>query len=171
VLNQGAGANFELEEAEGIRDRAVAAVAQQRDILKAAEANRQLADAQLSQYTIVAPFDGVVTELHRKSGAVDPSQLIVSMANLNSLEVEMHLPSRIFGTIQQGQGITLRAGIPISKRLDGKVVSVSPIINSASNTFRCLLQIDNGKKSLPAGFSVVLNDEKLDANSRISRAD
>ncbi len=43
VLTQGAGASFEIEEAEGARDQASAAVAQQKDILKAAEANRDLA--------------------------------------------------------------------------------------------------------------------------------
>ncbi len=162
VLSRGAAGGFELEAAEGVRDQAVAAVGQQRDILKATEANRKLAEAQLLQYTIVAPFDGVVTEIHRKSGAVDPSQLVVSIANLNALEVEMHLPSRMVGQIQVGQQISLSAGIPISKDITAAVVSVSPIIDSASNTFRCLLEIENndGKSSRPAGFSVVINDEK-----------
>lgn len=158
ALSYGAGANFELEEAEGVRDQAVAAVGQQRDILKAAEANRQLAEAQLSQYTIVAPFDGVVTEVHRKSGAVDPSQLVVSIANLDTLEVEMHLPSRMVGQVRVGQAVSLKASAPISTDINSSVMSVSPIIDSASNTFRCLLKIDNTTRPKPAGFSVVVNE-------------
>lgn len=160
VLSRGAAGGFELESAEGVRDQAVAAVGQQRDILKAAEANRQLAEAQLSQYTIVAPFDGIVTEIHRKSGAVDPSQLVVSIANLTALEVEMHLPSRMVGRVQVGQNVRLAAGAPISRDVSASVVSVSPIIDSASNTFRCLLEIDNNKIQMPAGFSVVVKDEQ-----------
>ncbi len=168
ALSRGAGAGFELEEAEGVRDQAAAAVEQQRDILKAAEANRRLAEAQLAQYTISAPFDGLVTEIHRKSGAIDPSQLIVTMANLSTLEVEMHLPSRIYGTVRRGETIDLKAGAPISDSVHASVVSVSPIIDSASNTFRCLLQIENSEMQLPAGFSVVLN-KPIDADTRVSR--
>lgn len=171
ALSRGAGAGFELEEAEGVRDSAAAAIEQQRDILKAAEANRQLAEAQLAQYTITAPFDGLVTEIHRKSGAIDPSQLIVTMANLSTLEVEMHLPSRLYGTVQRGQTLPLKAGQPIANNIDASVVSVSPIIDSASDTFRCLLQINNSQTQLPAGFSVVLkNSENNTDIGRVTNA-
>ncbi len=158
VLNQGAGASFELLEAEGTRDQAAAAVAQQNDILKAAEANRELAEAQLHQYTITAPFDGLVTEIHIKSGAVDPSQIVISIANLTVLEVELHAPSQLFGRIGRGDRLNLQASEPVSGVIAAAVVSVSPIINSASNTFRCLLQIDNSRGTLPAGFTVTLQD-------------
>ena len=127
-----------------------------------------MAEAQLSQYTIVAPFDGVITELHKKSGAVDPTQLVVSMANLDSLEVEMHLPSRMVGRVETGQTVSLKAGAPISTNLVASVLSVSPIIDSASNTFRCLLTIPNMEKPRPAGFSVVVNESGT-AN-RVSQA-
>lgn len=168
VFNSGAGAGFEIEAAEGVRDQAVAAFGQQRDVLKAAEANRQLTEAQLMQYTVVAPFDGVVTEIHRKSGAVDPTQLVVSIANLNTLEVEMHLPSRMVGEVRVGQKVSLSAGVPISRDIAAAIVSVSPIIDSASNTFRCLMEIDNTEISMPAGFSVVVNDD-IQTGSQISQ--
>ena len=158
VLSQGAGATYELLEAEGARDQAAAAVAQQKDILKAAEANRQLAEAQLHQYTITAPFDGLITEIHIKSGAVDPSQVVLSMANLTALDVELHVPSLLFGRIGRGDKVNLLASDPVSRVITASVVSVSPIINSASNTFRCLLQIDNSQGRFPAGFTVTLQD-------------
>lgn len=160
ALNLGAGAQFELEEAESLLEQATAAVEQQQDELKAAEANRQLAEAQLSQYTISAPFDGLITEVHRKSGAVDPSQIVISMVNLDSLEVEMHLPSRLIGQVFRGQSVALKASPPISNIVTGSVMSASPVINSASNTFRCLIRIDNPNTQLPAGFSVVLDDSE-----------
>lgn len=157
AVSDGAGAQFELIEAEGALDQAKAAMEQQRDILKAADAGRELAEAQLSQYTISAPFDGLITEIHRTSGAVDPSNPVISMANLSTLEVEMHIPSSMYGTIRQGEIISLKAGVPVSQVIHGAVISVSPVINSASNTFRCLLQIDNPQTHLPAGFTVMLN--------------
>jgi len=151
VTSQRAGARFELEEAEGAYEQAVAAVSEQQDVLKAAEASRQLAEAQLHQYTITAPFDGVITELHLKAGPVDPSQIVVTMANLKQLEVEMHVPSTLFGQVRAGESVPLNAAAPISGTVTSRVESVSPIINSASDTFRCLLKIENAAGRLPAG--------------------
>lgn len=156
VTSQRAGARFELEEAEGAYEQAVAAVSEQQDVLKAAEASRQLAEAQLHQYTITAPFDGVITELHLKAGPVDPSQIVVTMANLKQLEVEMHVPSTLFGQVRTGASVSLNAAAPISGTVTSRVESVSPIINSASDTFRCLLKIENAAGRLPAGFTVKL---------------
>ncbi|MEQ9408125.1 MAG: efflux RND transporter periplasmic adaptor subunit [Fuerstiella sp.] len=166
AVSKGAGAEFELLEATGARDQAEAAVAQQRDILRAAEANRQLVEAQLHQYTIAAPFDGLVTQIHRKAGAVDPSQKVITVASFEQLEVEMHLPSDMFGSFRRGDQIRLKAGTPIAGPVSATVVSASPIIDSASDTFRCLLRIDNTKTPtrLPAGFSVVLDSS--DASQR-----
>lgn len=158
VLSQQAGANFEVEAAEGARDQAAASVSQQEDELKAAEASRKLAEAQLHQYTIVAPFDGLVTEIHRKSGTVDPSQVVISIANLQTLEVEMHVPSSLYGKIRSGNSVVLQASSPISASINASVQSVSPIIDSASETFRCLLQINNQDGRLPAGFTVLLQN-------------
>ncbi len=161
---RGAAADFEREEAEAVRDQAQAALQQQRDLLQVAEADRQLAAAQLDQYTITAPFDGRITEIHQKSGMVDPSAPLISMASLETLEAEMHLPSQLFGTVRQGQQMNLRAGAPVNGILTATVVSVSPVINSASDTFRCLLSIPNKNSGHPAGFTVVLNtDPRTDA--------
>ena len=157
ALSRNAGAAFEIEEAEGVRDQAAAAVRQEQDVLKAAEANRQLAEAELAQYTISAPFDGLVARIHQKSGTADPSTVLITVANLSSLEVELHLPASTYGTVKPAQTLRLKASAPISTTISASVVSVAPMINSASNTFRCLLKIDNTTAQHPAGFSVVLN--------------
>lgn len=160
VRDQRAGAKFELEAAEGARDQAAATVSQQEDVLKAAEATRKLAEAQLHQYTIVAPFDGLVTQIHRKAGTVDPTQIVVTIANLRTLEIAMHVPSRLFGKIRTGSKLSLDASAPVSAVVSANVVSVSPIIDSASQTFRCLLQIDNSQGRLPAGFTVTMKNSQ-----------
>ncbi len=162
VMKSGSAATFELETAEAERDQARANVEQQEDVLKAAEANRQLAAAQLEQFYIRAPFDGLVTEIHVKSGAVDPSQKVVTVANFDQLEVAMHMPSSMFGRIRNGATVSLKADRPISRNLEATVMSVSPIIDSASETFRCLLKLKNTGVQLPAGFSVVLNQQDSD---------
>ncbi len=157
AMQRGAAADFELEEAVAARDEALAAVNMQRDILKAAEAEREMAEAQLAQYTISAPFNGMIIEIHQRSGTVDLSVPVITIVSLETLEVELHLPSRMFGTIQRGEQVELRASEPVSRIIPARVLSVSPIINSASRTFRCLLHMDNSTGEFPAGFSTVLN--------------
>ncbi|MCA9083282.1 MAG: efflux RND transporter periplasmic adaptor subunit [Planctomycetaceae bacterium] len=157
AVQSGAGAVFELEEAESVVEQTRAVVQQQSDLLRAAEANRQLAEAQLKQYTVHAPFDGVVTTIHQRSGMVEPSRPVVAIANLNRLDVELHLPSRLYGKIKTGQTLPLLASSPVHQPISGNVVSVSPVINAASDTFRCRLEILNANKLLPAGFTVRLD--------------
>lgn len=171
ALQSGAAGEFELEEAEATCEQAAASVQQQQDLLRAAEAERQLAAAQLDQYTISAPFDGLVTEIHQRSGAVDPSAPVVSVANVGTLEVEMHLPAEFYGSVQSGQQIALRAGVPVSEVMEATVVSTAPIINSASNTFRCLLRLPNPAARHPAGFIVTLNaDPRTDRTATAPRS-
>lgn len=152
----GPAATFELTDAEMSRDQAQAMIQQQKDALTAAEAAKKLAAAQLEQYTVLAPFDGVVTEIHQKAGAVDPSIVIISVANFDTLEVEMHAPVALLGKVRAGGQVTLKAAAPISARIPANVLSASPIIDSASDTFRCLLQINNAQHRLPAGFRVII---------------
>ena len=156
VVGLGAGRSYEIQEAQGSVDQASAAIKQQQDELDSAEAERQLVEAQLIELKIVAPFDGVITRIHRKAGAVDPSVVLIEMANLSELEVALNVPSSQFGQLTVGQTIQLAADVPISKTISAQVLSVSPIIDSASDTFRCLAKIDNQDGMLPAGFRVKL---------------
>jgi multidrug efflux pump subunit AcrA (membrane-fusion protein) len=99
----------------------------------------------------------VVVQIHQKVGTtVDPSLPVVTLANLDVLEVEMYVPTDRFGTVQPGGRLSVQAGAPVNRDLIAEVRAVSPVIDSASNTFRCVLIIDNSNGHLPAGFSVLL---------------
>lgn len=156
VVSMGAGRSYEIQEAQGAIDQATAAIRQQQDQLDSAESERQLSEAQLTELKITAPFDGVITRVRQKAGAVDPTVVVIEMANLSQLEVELNVPSTKCGQLKVGQAIQLNADVPISRTIQGQILSVSPIIDSASDTFRCLVQIDNRDGKLPAGFRVKL---------------
>ena len=116
-----------------------------------------LAEEEFRRMTIYAPFDGVITQLHEKLGAaVDPTVPVVSIANLETLEIEMHTPVDLYGTLRPGGIVELVASAPVNKVISAEVLSTSPVINSASRTFRCVLRIENSARKLPAGFSVSL---------------
>ena len=156
VVSAGAGRNYEIQEAQGAIDQATASIKQQQDLLDSAESERKLTEAQLIELKITAPFDGVITRIRQKAGAVDPTVIVIEMANLSLLEVELNVPSTRFGQLTVGETVELNADVPVSKTVKGQVLSVSPIIDSASDTFRCVVQIENMDGKLPAGFRVKL---------------
>ncbi len=111
-------------------------------------------------------------QVHQKAGyGVDPSVPLITIANLETLEVEMYLPMDRFGSLQVGNRVKVQAAAPVDQELTACVRSVSPVIDSASNTFRCVLLIDNHESQLPVGFSVVLTDVKLETTAPLANKD
>ena len=168
---QNAIAAFEIEEARSLKEQSRAERDAAKEAIAVAQANLTIAEEQLRRNTIYAPFDGVIVQIHQKQGtAVDGSLPVVTLASLDTLEVEMYVPSDRFGSIRNGSTVKLSAGAPVNSELSAQVCSVSPVIDSASNTFRCVLRIDNTTAGLPAGFSVVLTNADSPENSEKSVA-
>ena len=150
-------AAFEIEELQSLMEQAAAERDSAAEAKAIASANLKLAEEQLRRNTLFAPFEGVVVQIHQKAGAtVDPSLPVITLSNLKRLEVEMYVPVDRFGTLHPGSTIQVQADAPVHRLLPATVSSVSPVIDSSSNTFRCVLLIDNHDGSLPAGFSVTL---------------
>jgi RND family efflux transporter MFP subunit len=150
-------ADFELEEQRARVEQARAIHLGQLESKELAEGHLRLAREQLRRLSVFAPFNGIVTQIHANLGeSVDATAPVVSVANLDALEVELHAPVQLFGSIQPGSSLNLLAGAPVNTAVDAKVIFASPIVNSASGTFRCVLRIDNAGRTLPAGFSVNL---------------
>lgn len=157
AFERGASSPFEVEERRVARDQALAAFEQAKEDRLADQAALELATAELRRFTIHAPFDGCVVNLNAKIGtAVEPTTPIVSVANFAELEVLLFLPVEQYGTIQPGAAVTMDAQVPVGRRITGQVASVSPLMNAASGTFRCIVTIDNHERKLPGGFSVSL---------------
>lgn len=158
LFQQNAVAEREVEEQHALVERARAVHTTRLEELDLAKSNRQLAEEQLRHLTLFAPFDGVITEIHEKLGVpVDPATAVVSMANLEQLQVELHTPVRLYGSLRPGDSIGLMARAPVDAEIVARVVTTSPVINAASGTFRCVLAIDNSAHKFPAGFAVTLS--------------
>ena len=164
-----AAAGFEIEEAKSLTEQARAEHTAALETRALAAANLKLEEEQLRRGTICAPFDGVVVQIHQKAGTtVDPTLPIVTIASLETLEVEMYVPVERYGTLKVGGQAQLISSAPVSREIAASVRSVSPVIDSASNTFRCVMVINNSELKLPAGFSVVLNKSEQPAATPIA---
>ena len=154
---------FEIEELQSLVEQAAADRDAAAEAQAIAKANLKLAEEQLRRNTLFAPFDGVIVQVHQKVGAtVDPSLPVITLSNLQRLEVEMYVPVDRFGMLRPGSTIQVLAGAPVHRQLSATVNSVSPVIDSSSNTFRCDLLIQNQDGTLPAGFTVTLPDQPVD---------
>ncbi|MBC8289231.1 MAG: HlyD family efflux transporter periplasmic adaptor subunit [Planctomycetes bacterium] len=100
------------------------------------ETNRKLlaeADEQLKTYNVIAPFDGVVSKVHRHRGeAVTQGAPILEIISTNRMKVEGYVAIPESYVIQKGDRVVLQiviegAQLAIeSKPIDGEIVLVDP---------------------------------------------
>lgn len=155
ALQRRAGSQFEVDEKTAVRDQARAQVRIEQESQLRAQASLERAQAELTEYSIRAPFDGEIVQVHQQAGSrADRTSPVVTIADRRTLTVELHLPVSDFGTVSPGSLIPLRADAPVNRQLLGEVTAVSAYVNSASRTFRVELEISNADERLPAGFTV-----------------
>jgi RND family efflux transporter MFP subunit len=117
----------------------------------------ELEEARLRRMRVFAPFDGEVIEHNAEPGAtLTQTDPILAVASLDPLEAHINLPVSVFGQLRIGQTYQLEAGEPINATLPGKLKHIYRIIDTASETVRCVFDIDNPDSKLIAGFPVRL---------------
>ena len=162
AFSSGATNALEIEKSRNEYTKALAILEQQKSLLVRAAKTAQTAKAQVEGFMIRAPFDGIVVEQHFSVGnfvrSGDPVFSVVAPAKLRA---ELNLPLSLFGKLKAGETIELTGGAPVSDLVEGQLKFVSPGIDSASQTFRCVFMIDNHDHRLPAGFPIQLGDEQL----------
>lgn len=163
-----AGAEFELEKARAERDQAEATLASAREAQLQANRNLELELARLEAHTVRAPFDGQVVDVEATVGStLAVSDTLFTIVCLDALEAELHLPLDYFGKLREGKKYSLWAFAPVDQEISGTLIHASPMIDTASRTFRCLFEIDNRDHRLPAGFGLRFNDVLFEKPSEI----
>lgn len=91
------------------------------------QASVEIAQANLTQGTLTAPFDGIVTSLRIIPGEfVSSNQAVITLATLNALQVETtDLSERDIPNVHIGDpaNVFIEA---LDKNISGKVISISP---------------------------------------------
>lgn len=154
---QDAAGEWEVRRTQLQRDQAQAAYDAEKENAAQAKEELNLEEEVLEQHVIRAPFDGVVIRIATEAGAtLTDSDPIVRLAALDVLEAQLYLPVELFGKLQVGQTYQMLAEEPVSRMLEGKLKTIEPIVDPASRTFRCVFEIANTDKKMPAGFLVRL---------------
>ena len=146
-----AEARFRLREAEA--DLRLA------EDLKTADAAREaLERASLGQYAILAPFDGVVTEVQAAEGETAArSEPLLTLEDFSSLEAVVFAPVASMSDLEVGATYAARVGAPVDREVDATLRFVEPRIDPASGTVRAIFVVDNTALRAPAGVDLYVD--------------
>lgn len=135
------------------------------EVRREAAAQLELERARLRAHELLAPFDGVVLQIHAAEGeSITREHHVVTIANLDQLRMHLYVPARLYDQLSIGADYFIVASLPKEDRLPVRLVSFEPRIDPATQAFRCVFEYDNRVRRMPAGFSVRL--QMWDANLR-----
>lgn len=112
---------------------------------------RNLAQSQLAQRTIVSPISGIVAERYLSSGERVEDRSVARVVSIHPLHVEVMVPAANFGKIKPGMTATVMPELPDAPPVEARVNLVDKLIDGASNTFRVRLELPNPDHAIPAG--------------------
>ena len=120
--------------------------------LKKGEAILEEAKAKLEMRDIHSTVDGVVVKRELAAGEYVGEKPILTIAQINPLNVEVVAPVKRYGSITRGMLAEVRPEAPVGGSYTGKVVIVDRVVDAASGTFGIRVELPNPSMALPAGL-------------------
>ncbi|MBE7551536.1 MAG: efflux RND transporter periplasmic adaptor subunit [Anaerolineales bacterium] len=134
-----------------------------RAAIQQAEAALELANIQLGEVVIKAPFDGIVAELNISQGSrVSPQTNVASFIS-KEIEVVVNVPENRIGQIKEGQNAALQMTAYPGQSFPGVVSSIAPVANKDTRTFEVKITPTKGADLLHSGMYAnvsILAEEK-----------
>lgn len=116
-----------------------------------AEASKNRALQNLEDASILAPYDGVVTErLFQPQEFAASGDEAIEILNLELLEANMEIPEKYLGLVEVDSQVLVEFEGDYEPRT-GTVVAISPKVSSETRTFRVRVQVRNDDLALPSG--------------------
>ncbi|MEO6002079.1 MAG: efflux RND transporter periplasmic adaptor subunit [Opitutus sp.] len=114
------------------------------------------AEAMLGYTKVVAPFDGVITRKIADIGDLAaPGRPIAEMEDPRALRFEADVPEALIGRLKLGDQLAVRIGTATTT-IEGLVVELAPVANSASRTFLVKLDLPATENVRSGQFGRVL---------------
>ena len=143
-----AGAIAERD-AEGARSALDAA----RSRLADARARMTLAQEQLNDTHVRAPFDGVVAQRQVSAGdVVAPGAAMFTVIDPSSMRLEASVPADQLSSVRQGSPVTFTVRGYADRSFTGRVTRVSPSADPVTRQVQIIVSIPNTGRALVAGL-------------------
>lgn len=138
-------------------DRQVAALA-------TAQATHDRTVRRLRDRTVTAPFSGTVGFTRVELGArVEDGDMVTTLDDLSTVEIEFSLPEGLFGRIKAQQRIVADATAFRDRTFDGLIETIDSRIDPVGRSFKARALVANPQGLLPAGMFMhleVILDER-----------
>ena len=154
---RGAAQSWEVEQAQKAVDLAKAdlQIAQEGQIQ--ARAQLALEQAMLADYTLRAPFPGVVLEVQAEAGTyVDAQAVVLKLAQLDALEATAFVPLEWLDRMTVGQSLEAEVEGAAIQTAAVQVTTIDPRIDPASRTVRIRVALDNADRAFRPGATLIL---------------
>lgn len=120
--------------------------------IDASEASMKLAERQLRDTQIRAPFDGYVQRrLVNLGQLVKAPTAVMNIVRVDPLKVTAEIPERMAPWIHAGEAVTLYVDAYPGKAITGKVSRISPAVNTQTRAFPFEALVPNGQAILKPG--------------------
>ena len=121
----------------------------------------------LSEATIRAPINGVITVRHIKLGnTLQPNSEAFEMKRADIIEAILNVPEQELLKLKAGQPATISVDALTGLVVDGEVLRIAPEVNPATGTFRVTVSMLNPEGQLKPGMFArvdILYDRYSDA--------
>lgn len=146
---QGIASRKELLESEAALRRAEAAEGRARELLRALGAG----GGSSGEFSVSAPFDGVVVEKHATLGeVVGPADQLFTVADLTRLWIELDIYERALRQVTKGLPVSIATAAYPDRSFEGRIVYVGDILDRASRTVRARVEVENPQGLLKPGM-------------------
>lgn len=134
--------------------------------IQASQAAMKLADRQLRDTQIRAPFDGFVEKRLVNQGELVKTQTpVIAIVRLDPLKVTAEIPEKMAPWIKTGETVQLQVDAYQGRTFDGRVSRISPAVNSSTRAFPFEALVPNPDAALkPGTFARVhIESSKIDS--------
>lgn len=138
--------------AKAAHDQALASARQLRADIETQSSSLRLAQRNLRDAVIRAPFDGYVAERLVSQGQYVQTQApVMRIVRLQPLKLTAEVPEKFAPWIQTGRDMSVRVDAYPSQVFGGKVVRISPAVNLRSRAFAIEGEVPNSDGRLKPG--------------------
>jgi multidrug efflux pump subunit AcrA (membrane-fusion protein) len=133
--------------------------------IEASDANLKLADRQLRDTYIRAPFDGYVSQRLVNTGQfVKNQQPVMTVVRVDPLKVIAEIPEKMTPWMKVGQAVDVHVDAYPDKTFEGKLSRISPSVNTSTRAFPFEALVNNRETLLkPGTFARVhISSDKVD---------
>jgi HlyD family secretion protein len=130
-------------------------IASDRATLQQALASVKLLQTQIEQTSLIAPFDGVVTQRLLDPGAyASPNAPIVQLAQIDSVYVNVNVPDTGLQYVQKGTPVSFTTSSVPGRTFTGTVFDVNAIPTTGTLSYRARIKMPNPQGVLRGGMLV-----------------